>query len=147
MLCSRRYLTLKFLIQILFSIHQSFPDNGTNSSQTMWKNELHDNDKIIFEWYFKTIHLFYVKFSHVKYYLSQIYDNFNLHGVETPLQRLCITTIGLVWNLQIIFHPFIIHIIRNKSLNNRKMSRCFATNQNNKIVDVERHLQIPYILS
>jgi hypothetical protein len=33
------------------------------------KNELHDNDKIKFEWYFKTIHLFYVKFSHVKYYL------------------------------------------------------------------------------
>ena len=27
--------------------------------------------------------------------------------------QLCRTTIGLVWNLQIIFHPFIIHIIRN----------------------------------
>ena len=36
---------------------------------------------------------------------------------------------------------------QKQSLNNRKMSRCFATNQNNKIVDVERHLQIPYILS
>ena len=52
-----------------WNVTQSFPDNGTNSSQTMWKNELHDNDKIKFEWYFKTIHLFYVKFSHVKYYI------------------------------------------------------------------------------
>jgi hypothetical protein len=48
-----------------YNVNQSFPDNGTNSIQTMWKNELHDNDKIKFDWYFKTIHLFYVKFSHV----------------------------------------------------------------------------------
>jgi hypothetical protein len=43
-------------------------------------------------------------------------SSINLHGVETLLRRLCRTTIGLVWNLQIIFHPFIIHIIRNESL-------------------------------
>jgi hypothetical protein len=56
------------IICLTVVVTQSFPDNGTNSSQTMWKNELHDNDKIKFEWYFKTIHIFYVKFSHVKYY-------------------------------------------------------------------------------
>ena len=36
---------------------------------------------------------------------------------------------------------------QKQPLNNRKMSGCFATNQNSKIVNVERYLQIPYILS
>ena len=30
-----------------YNVNQSFPDNGTNSIQTMWKNELHDNDNKI----------------------------------------------------------------------------------------------------
>jgi hypothetical protein len=59
-----------------------------------------------------------------------MYDNFNLHEVETPLRRLCRTTIGLVWNLQIIFHPFIIHIIRN---NHQTIEKCPAVLQQIKI--------------
>jgi hypothetical protein len=42
----------------------------------------------------------------------------------------------------ILYHSY----NQKQSLNNRKISRCFATNQNNKIVDVERHLQIPYTI-
>jgi hypothetical protein len=89
---------------------------------------------------FHTLNITYNKYMTISIYMGLKHRYGGYVEPQSGLYGIC--------KLFFILLSFIYRGNQKQSLNNRKMSRCFATNQNNKIVDVERHdLQIPYRFS